>query len=255
MHGNWKFASDNNGDMYHGPTTHRSGIMAGHKGGAGTMSDETGAERFAKSQAMFRNESGFTVLGEYGHGMNCNYLDEGMVKTGPLTKWREDPETMAKMGPLGSRIARGNGLIFPNLFINFGSRDIMLRNPIGPDKMEVFKFVLVDKNSPKETQRLQMQNSNRHFGPGGVFEQDDGENWDQSTVGCEPPVAQRHDLHYAMGLGKGKIIPRSDDHPAYIESLMNEHVQLWLYRSWSEFMAASDWKELRETHSRLEGVV
>lgn len=256
MHGNWKFAADNNGDMYHGPTTHRSGLMAGHKGGSGTLNEHHGTEGLSRAMTMFRNEGGFTVLGEYGHGMNANYVDEAILdRTTPLTAWRDDPEVMKKMGPLGSRIQRGNIHVFPNLFVNFGSRDIMLRNPIGPDKMEIYKFVLVDKAAKPEVQRMQMQNSNRHFGPGGVFEQDDGENWDQSTVGCEPPMAQNYDLHYAMGLGKGKLIPATDEHPTYIESLMNEHVQLWLYRSWSEFMAAADWKELRETHSRLEGVV
>ena len=52
--------------------------------------------------------------------------------------------------------------------------------------------------------------------------------------------------------GRGDVAVFGD---SYIESLMNEHVQLWLYRNWAEFMAAPDWKAMRENHSRLEGVV
>lgn len=256
MHGNWKFASDNNGDMYHGPTTHRSGLMSGHKGGAGTFHEAKGTDGLAEALTMFRDEGGFTVIGEYGHGMNANYIDERVLnKKSPLTRWRDDPEVMKKMGPLGAKVQRGNIHVFPNLFVNFGSRDLMLRNPIGPDKIEIYKFVLVDKNAAPEIQRMQMQASNRHFGPGGVFEQDDGENWDQSTVGCETPFAQEYDLHYAMGMGRGEVIPGNDEQPAHIKSLMNEHVQLWLYRSWAEFMEAPDWAHLRENHSRFEGVL
>ncbi|CDO35244.1 Rieske 2Fe-2S domain-containing protein [Novosphingobium sp. KN65.2] len=256
MHGNWKFASDNSGDMYHGPTTHRSGIMAGHKGGAGTFHETKGSDGLAEAMTMFRNEGGFTVIGEYGHGMNANYIDERVLnKQSPLTQWRNDPEVMKKMGPLGARVQRGNIHVFPNLFVNFGSRDLMLRNPLGPDRMEIIKLVLVDKAASPELQRMQVQNSNRHFGPGGVFEQDDGENWDQSTVGCETFMAQQHDLHYAMGMGHGKVIPGDEQQPAHIESLMNEHVQLWLYRNWADFMKAEDWAELRENHARLEEVL
>lgn len=256
MHGNWKFASDNNGDMYHGPTSHRSGILSGHKGGGGALVETHGAENLADTMQMFRNDRGFTVITEYGHGFNANYIDEKRFETSsPLLQWRNDPAIQAKMGELGMKVGRGNMLVFPNLFVNFGSRELMLRNPLGPDKMEIWKTTLIDSKAPPEVQRLQMRNSNRHFGPAGVFEQDDGENWDQSTVGCEGPVSQRYDLHYAMGLGHGQLEPPADGHPAYIKSLMNEHVPLWLYRNWSEFMKAESWPQLRKNHSRPAGKV
>lgn len=257
MEGNWKFASDNAiGDMYHGPTSHRSGIMSGHKGGGGAMRETHGSDNLADTMTMFRNDRGFTVVTEYGHGLNANYIDpERFDTSSPLMQWRNDPAIMAKMGELGSKVARGNMLVFPNLFVNFGSRELMLRNPLGPTKIEILKTVLIDRNAPPEVQRMQVRASNRHFGPAGVFEQDDGENWDQSTVGCLTPVSQRYPLHYAMGKGHGQVEPSHNGEPTYVKSLMNEHAQLWMYRVWAEFMAAPNWPHLRANHSRPEGVL
>ena len=44
------------------------------------------------------------------------------------------------------------------------------------------------------------------FGPAGMLEQEDGENWDQSTRGTVGTVARRYPLNYAMGIGRGEIL-------------------------------------------------
>jgi hypothetical protein len=94
--------------------------------------------------------------------------------------------------------------------------------------------------------------SNRHFGPAGMFEQDDGENWDQSTIAAQTAVAQRYALNYSMGLGHGQMV---DDNasPPRIDTLTNEHAQLWMYRVWAEFMAADSWPELRASAGEPRG--
>ena len=56
-------------------------------------------------------------------------------------------------------------------------------------------------------------------------------------------------LHYAMNLGRGEII-EPDSGPAYIDTHINEHAQLWLYRAWSEWMASESWAQLEENRSR-----
>ena len=175
---NWKFASDNAiGDMYHGAWSHRSAIMAGHTSGNGTN-----AVRVPKAASL---DGGFTLVTAYGHGLNANYLDASKVNLNtPMSTWRNDPAVQARLGALRSRVNRANMLVFPNLFVNSGSRELMLRNPLGPERMEIWKTILVDKNATPETQRMQVRASNRHFGPAGMFEQDDGENWDQSTAGA-----------------------------------------------------------------------
>lgn len=243
---NWKFASDNAiGDMYHG-MTHRSAMLAGHTSG-------NASKALAGEMLLPPRDGGFTMVTAYGHGYNANWIQPKRIDmSSPLTAWRKDPAVRARLGEMRSRVNRANMLVFPNLFVNSGSREIMLRNPLGPTRMEIWKTILVDRNATPEARRMQVRASNRHFGPAGMFEQDDGENWDQSTAGARGPVAQRYDLNYAMGLGHGTVV--SDDAgPPRIEALVNEHAQLWMYRAWAEFMDAQSWPELRERHSEPRG--
>jgi phenylpropionate dioxygenase-like ring-hydroxylating dioxygenase large terminal subunit len=247
MNVNWKFASDNAiGDMYHGFWSHRSAILSGHKSANGNAG-------ISSLQPSLNN--GFTMVTAYGHGFNANYLDESALdRNSPLTAWRFDPAVQARLGKLRGKVNRANMLIFPNLFVNTGSREFMLRNPLGPAKMEIWKTVLVDNNASAETKRMSVRASNRHFGPAGMFEQDDGENWDQSTLAAQGTVAQRYDLNYSMSIGRGKVVD-DDASPPRIDTLTNENAQLWMYRVWSEFMAADSWPELRATIEQPRGTL
>lgn len=242
MDGNWKFASDNAiGDMYHAAWTHRSAMLAGHFGGNGAQS--------LAQYAPTREQKGITLLASYGHGLNADFAEDGEVDlNSPLAAWRLDPVVKERLGPVRSRIQRSNMNVFPNLFVNSGSRDLLVRHPRGPGKMEVWKTVLIDRNVSAETQRMQIRTSNRHFGPAGMFEQDDGENWDQSTRGAKSQVAGDRDLHYAMKLGHARFTSL-DGSPPLIEDLVNEHAQRWFYQCWSECMDAASWPELAQARS------
>lgn len=235
----WKFAADNAvGDMYHGPFTHQSAMRVGHRGGNGVT----------KFEQSGRGGQGVTLVSKYGHGLNADFVGEDdIIDDGPLTAWRHDPDVQSKLGAIGSKVNRANINIFPNLFINTGSRDLMLRNPLGPNRIEIWKTVLVDKNAPREVQREQVRASNRHFGPAGMFEQDDGENWVLSTQGAIGPVSRNYPLHYAMGLGKGRFVSDGQS-PVRIDSLVNENAQAWLYRSWADFIRAESWDDLASFH-------
>ena len=242
IEGNWKFAADNAiGDFYHGPWTHRSALLAAHTGGSGAQA----ISKYVTSREL----TGLTLITEYGHGLNADYTGENEVDwSSPLSAWRKDPSVVEHLGPVRSRIQRSNMNVFPNLFVNSGSRDLMIRHPRGPNKMEIWKTVLVDRNADPEVQRLQVQASNRHFGPAGMFEQDDGENWSQSTEGARGVISQDYPLHYAMALGKEEFITEAGS-PPFINTLTNEHAQLWMYKCWSEYMDAENWPELIKNHS------
>jgi phenylpropionate dioxygenase-like ring-hydroxylating dioxygenase large terminal subunit len=247
MNVNWKFASDNAiGDMYHAFWSHRSAMLSGHGSANGQAS-------LKSLQPSLNN--GFTMVTKYGHGFNANFIDESTLdRASPLTAWRFDPAVRARLGSLRGRVNRANMLIWPNLFVNTGSREFMLRNPLGPAKMGIWKTILVDKNASPETQRMAVRASNRHFGPAGMFEQDDGENWDQSTLAAQSVVSQRYDLNYAMALGHGEVVEDGAS-PPRIDTLTNENAQLWMYRVWAEFMAAGSWPELRATIEQPRGTL
>jgi len=228
---NWKLPADNAaGDVYHFLWTHRSAVLAGH-------SDGNGATRSGVESLTPSKDDGFTMLAAYGHGFNADWIDASVDWTSPLTAWRRDVAVQQRLGPLRLRVHRANQNIFPNLFVNTGSRDLMIRNPVSATRTETWKTVLVDRNAAPAVQRMQVRASNRHFGPAGMFEQDDGENWSQCTATSRGELARRLDFHYGMGLGHNGIVADGGS-PSRIDSLMNENAQRWMYRAWVEFMDA-----------------
>ena len=250
MNTNWKFPSDNGGgDIYHHFATHRSAYLAGHHDGDGV----TDGSKQLKLSDIFKIK-GFTMVTEYGHGYNADYINDRIDGDSSLSEWRKNPEVQKKMGNLKNNIHRANQNIFPNLFVSTGARELIIRNPIGPTRTEFRKTLLIDKNADPKTQRAQVRNSNRHFGPSGLAEQDDGENWEQCTFGASDAKAMDHPLHYGMGIGSGAFVI-DEQSPPRLESLINEHYQLWLYKIWSEFMDSSDWDYLKKNHSKPEGIV
>ena len=51
-----------------------------------------------------------------------------------------------------------------------------------------------------------------------------------------------------MGLGHDTVqVGAGGEH--YVEGLISEHGQRWLYRAWTEWMSARDWAELEANHS------
>nr|BAA76338.1 iron-sulfur protein [Rhodococcus sp. CIR2] len=87
-----------------------------------------------------------------------------------------------------------HGTVFPNLSIgNFlmgkdhlsaptAFLTLRLWHPLGPDKMEVMSFFLVEKDAPDWFKDESYKSYLRTFGISGGFEQDDAENWRRSPV-------------------------------------------------------------------------
>ena len=223
MDANWKFAADNAiGDMYHGNITHRSAKLAGHGAGRGIDINTPEGRRVAL-QGLGR--PGFTVVTEYGHGFNADYLRNDFDPDAPAAYWRKDPEVQKRMGPLRNRVARANENVFPNLFVNSGSRELMLRNPPRPREDGDLEDDAGGQERSTGGGTCATGELEPSLRPAGMFEMDDGENWDQSTDGTRGVVARRNDLNYTMGLGYGVIV---DDElgPPRVEVAYNEHAQL-----------------------------
>jgi hypothetical protein len=99
--------------------------------------------------------------------------------------------------------------------------------------------------------RNQLQQAMHTFGPAGLLEQDDGENWGQSTRGMVGSVSKGYPLNYAMNVGNGEVVRDELSPPRIESSSTTEHPQLWHYRAWAEWMAAESWDDLRANHSRV----
>ena len=241
---NWKFAADNGvGDNAHAMVTHRSALMAIAK------------LRGRPAHITFEQEPGFTLLAEYGHGANCktgvaaSTLEKGalQLRIDPVfERWRNDSAIVEKLDPQQRAILRYNANVFPNLHIN--DRLFVVRNPMGPAMTEFRMIALYDTSGPPEMQAVEKRLAFQKFGPSGFYEQEDGENWDQSTAGASIEALASYDLHYGMGAGTEEFV--RDGGPVRIESMVNEHAQRWFYGFWADALAASDWTDLRRNHRR-----
>jgi hypothetical protein len=201
---------------------------------------------------------GATTLAEYGHNSAGPYMADNwrelITDEDKVNRWRLNPDVDRALGPVGRRMSASMLNVFPNLFVPAGSRQVAIRMPKGPQRTELWYYTFVNKSQPEETQTLQRRISARTFGASGMLEQDDGENWDQSTRGQTGVVTRRYPLNYSMGKGHGEVI-LDEDGPPRVDKLTNEHGQLWHYRAWAEWMRAESWAELRANHSRPSGTV
>jgi nitrite reductase/ring-hydroxylating ferredoxin subunit len=232
---NWKLAVDNLFDYYHPQVTHASSSMIG-----GLTSRRGNGRRPG-------NREHLVMLGEYGHAIGGpTYNAEQNRDNGlPDQSWRERPDVLRELGPVGVK-SSGHPNIFPNLWLT-GSQ-LSLRLPKGPLKTEIWWFTMLDKDLPPDEREQRRQGAIHVFGPAGGLEQEDGENWDQSTRGTLGVIARRHPLNFSMGLGHGEVL-KDDSGAGHIWTNINEHAQLWTYRAWAEWLAAESWAELKQRHS------
>jgi nitrite reductase/ring-hydroxylating ferredoxin subunit len=254
---NWKLPTDNNFDWYHGQVTHASTLRGNRVGGPPAAQGLPAEVREALSKPPMSDNHQRVVLGEYGHAIggprltpeiqhNLSIIPRSMKMPFNDHEWRARPEAKAMLGEFGSEII-GHPTIFPNLMVATNGLQMGLRLPKGVNSTEIWWFTLVEKHEDGRPQAV-IAMATHMFGPAGLLEQDDGENWAQSTHGAKGVVASRYPLNFEMNRGHGQI-QRTKDGVAYIDSPYNEHGQLWIWRSWADWMNADDWDALKRDRS------
>ena len=153
---------------------------------------------------------------------------------------------MEILGPVGKR-SFGHPNIFPNLWVAL-TRQVCLRIPRGPYETELWWFNFQPKRVSEEDRQSSIFVQNHTFGPAGILEQDDGENWSHSTRGAKGSFTRTQPLNFTMGKGQDQVL-HDESGQSRIETVVNEHGQRWTYQSWQEWMNASSWPELMQNHS------
>ena len=244
---NWKIAVDNLFDWYHVAYSHASANTAG----------------FFDIAKILHPKDQMVMLGEYGHAIGGPGVPEAMQKqidqlsddereamsrAAPENTPRIRPRNAAElMGAVGVR-SHGHPNIFPNLWITMSGLQMCLRLPRGPSKTELWWFTFLPKDAHPELKQKMIWQANHVFGPAGLLEQDDGENWSQSTRSSRGLASRALGHNLSMGLGHGQVA-EGEAGERYVEGYVSEHGQRWLYRAWTEWMAARNWDELRANHT------
>jgi phenylpropionate dioxygenase-like ring-hydroxylating dioxygenase large terminal subunit len=234
---NWKFATDNfTGDNFHLYTAHGSMVELG----------------MLPPDPMSLSY-GHLITAEGGHVLHIVPGPPGFEYLGmpeeliPEYKRNLSPAQQAVM----ERTTFTVGTVFPNLsylhvfipstegvppcsFLAF-----KFWEPVAHDKTRIHSFLVTDKAATPEFRRTSMETYVRTFGPSGLFEQDDMENWEDCTLVNSGKIAQRYDLHHGMGLdvqpdpdfpGPGKAYPNS----------YGERTQLAFYGEWQRWLTTAD---------------
>jgi len=238
---NWKIVVDNLYDWYHPSVSHKSALIPE------INPMFTSNEFLSPMQQM-------VMLGEYGHGIGGPGWTEAEMEearqAGPAANPRIANRLTERyqqgMGPVGVR-SNGHPNIFPNLWITLGGVQMCLRIPRGPHKTELWWFTFIPQDAPEPYRRLIVQVTSHLFGPAGVLEQDDGENWELASRGTMGPAIRKYPFHYGMGSGHDEVV--DDGGQARIETRVNEHGQRWTYKAWADWMSAKDWPELKANHT------
>jgi phenylpropionate dioxygenase-like ring-hydroxylating dioxygenase large terminal subunit len=243
---NWKIAVDNLFDWYHVAYSHASAQTAG----------------IFDISKVVQPKSQMVMLGEWGHAIGGPTIPEHVqaeidatsdderaarwnVEAGPRVRPQRAKDLL---GPVGVR-SQGHPNIFPNLWVTLGGAQVCLRLPRGPNATELWWYTFVPKDAHPGLKQSIVGMANHFFGPAGLLEQDDGENWSQSTRAAKGVASRRLGQYLGMGLGHGEAAPVGDKDGRYVEGLISEHGQRWFYRGWRDWMAARDWAELAANHA------
>ncbi|WP_176695906.1 aromatic ring-hydroxylating oxygenase subunit alpha [Phenylobacterium immobile] len=248
---NWKLAVDNLFDWYHVQISHASAMMSGYNSLRRPPVDKDG-NPIAVGPGTADPNAHRVLLGEYGHAISGPRITpaqrEQMALMGdnppPFLdeRWRDTPSASAALGEAG-RDTRGHPNIFPNLWVASGGTQLSLRLPKGPTGCEIWWFTVIPKDLTDDVRKQRITNANHTFGPAGMLEQDDGENWDQSTRQTMGVVARRYPLNFSMNKGFGQWTEMENG--KVIDTHISEHAQLWTYRAWADWMDAANWAELK----------
>ena len=245
---NWKNSTDNFiGDGYHAAISHRSASMV-----RGLYHhSKTFAPNRQAGQALPFGRPGFQVSIN-GHGTGgVTLADEGedvLQRTRQFSSAgameyevsiRE--EVVRRLGPLrANRVRHAHASTFPNM--SWLSNNVFrVWHPRGPLRTEVWAWSYWDKAAP-ENVRTHFRISSMTFGPGGVMEQDDMDNWRGSSEAGKSRTARKHLQAVTMGVGHetthpllpGHIHPRSQ----------GELPQRYFYLRWQELMNADSWADI-----------
>jgi PAH dioxygenase large subunit len=235
---NWKFPTDNfTGDNFHLYSTHGSVVQLGL----------IPPDPMALSYGYLIRAEGGHVLHVVPGPPDPAFEFFGLPKQ--LVPQLERNLTAEQLS-IARKYTYSVGTVFPNLsymqvmiqgdagmpptpFLSF-----RLWEPTGPTTTRIWSYLFIDKEAPPEYRKASYETYVRTFGPSGIFEQDDCENWEQCTRVNRGPIAQRYLLHHGMGFhlkpdpefpGPGEAWPGS----------YGERTQLAFYGEWQRWLMQS----------------
>lgn len=231
---NWKIAAENfAGDALHAGWTHASGAEAM----LGRGVPDLGAE---DAESYHVNANGHCWEFNLDGVGNAATLGDPRV----VAYLRDHEKRFAeRLGDLRARMVGSISSVnvFPNFSFLPGQNTFRTWQPKGPHRTELHTWVLVNRNAPQEVKDAWRKGAMMTFSPSGVFEMDDGENWELATRSNAGVVTRKQRLYY--GLGSGTAIEHPELPGNVHRGQINDANQRAFYRRWSQLLRARAWDE------------
>jgi phenylpropionate dioxygenase-like ring-hydroxylating dioxygenase large terminal subunit len=239
---NWKFAAEQfASDNYHAEISHGSAIQVQFPPDS----------LIADVAALFASLQGRQFSSPYGHGSGMFLMPPFNADARIPTFYAErEAESTARVGELRSKWLSGShNTIFPNFSYLAATQTMRVWHPRGPNQIEVWAWGMVPKSAPAEIKDAWRVSILRTFSAAGLFEQDDGENWNEVQKVLRGYVARNNRFNVQMGLGHwtttdeqlpGTVLQRG----------IGEEAARGLYQHWAELMTGASWAEIAEMKAR-----
>jgi phenylpropionate dioxygenase-like ring-hydroxylating dioxygenase large terminal subunit len=233
----WKMWAENgSGDGYHTPVTHQFGFHLGY---------------FASSGATHSIGHAVHIPGK-GHGIGLGETP-GMP---PFLGFPDEVVSSLDRSLTGEQkaafrpVRTAVGLVFPNLNLlsqpfspipgEPGVRFCTMRQaqPLAAGRMRLTSWCLVPKDASDEFKEASYRAYTLAFGPGGMFEQDDMENFNNITQQLKGTKVRELDLPYVMGLNQEPVT----DYPGpgvVMRPYMNDSNFRNLWRTWASYVSGA----------------
>lgn len=230
LEGNWKLAAEQFAtDWYHVNMSHASALM---------VMSPTG--KAPKEEIVHREGRQFHDPNGHGAGFPVHPKNRFDART-----VHEHVDYAALRDRLGDArvegpLTNGHATVFPNFSYLPVNGSVRVWHPKGPDRMEVWSWTIVDRSWPEEVKEAQRLYNLRTFGPSGIFEQDDGENWSEVQAISHGFVTNGVALNYQMGLG-GDV--EDGIHPGSTSELYSDSAGRAFYSAWARLMNTPAWHE------------
>ncbi|KHA64552.1 aromatic ring-hydroxylating dioxygenase subunit alpha [Sphingomonas sp. Ant20] len=244
---NWKFPAEQfASDAYHaGTTSHLSGIMAG-------VPEDVDISQVAPPT------EGLNVRMANGHGCGLFLRNPMFYMTilGPkvtqyLTAGPAYEEAVQRLGQNRADVNLCHCNVFPNLSFLAGINSVRMWQPRGPNEIEVWTFTLVDKSAPGEIKDEWRRHTSRTFSAGGVFEQDDGENWCDIQQVLHGHVAQQQSFNIEMATHTISNENKEGFPGDSFGYTYAEEAARGLYTFWTKIMTSPDWPTVQRSEPLL----
>jgi 3-phenylpropionate/trans-cinnamate dioxygenase alpha subunit len=230
LKGNWKLAAEQFAtDWYHVNMSHASALMVLSPTGRGPKAD-------------IANTPGRQYSDEHGNGAGFPTHPRSRFDAQPVHDYYDYDALRARLGNarVEGPMTTGHATVFPNFSYLPVNGSIRVWHPKGPDEMEVWAWTVLDKNMPEDVRNAQRLYNLRTFGPSGIFEQDDGENWSEIQAISHGWRTNTLPLNYQMGIGSER---EDGQHPGSTSELYSDSAGRRFYARWAELMNTPAWHE------------